>query len=74
MIKTDVKGLLKDQRTGAVSNQNYSELETYRMNVERAKQIKQLQNDVNSLRREFAEIRSCFNKLFAERENTKCQD
>lgn len=73
-MKTDAGGFVKDESTGVISNQNYNDLEIYKMNRERVKQMQQMMRDINMLKTEMDEIKRFMLNQTNKRENCGCQE
>lgn len=61
--KTNINGLVKDTDTNVILNDNMSEYQLYLQNKNRVKQTKSIQNDIDNLKKEFAEIKSMFKQI-----------
>lgn len=67
--KTNINGLVKDTDTNVILNDNMSEYQLYLQNKNRVKQTKSIQNDIDNLKKEFAEIKSMFKQILNGKTN-----
>lgn len=63
LLKTNVPGFLKDPETGVVINNNYNELEAHYMARQKAKELAEVKNNVDELKRNFNEIKTMLRQI-----------
>jgi len=61
--KTNVEGLIKDTENNVILNTNMSEYQLYLQNKLKVKQSKNIQQDIDNLKKEFSEIKSMLQEL-----------
>jgi serine/threonine-protein kinase RIO1 len=66
MHKTNAEGYSKDLNSGVVVNTNNRDYSAYIQERERIKQMRDVQNEITWLKKEFAELRELF-KEFCEK-------
>lgn len=69
-LKTNAEGYNKDLNSGVVSNQNQNEYNVYIQNRERSKQMRNIQSDIDWLKKEFHEIRNILKEI-SEKNNVQ---
>lgn len=61
--KTNVEGLVKDTENNVILNTNMSEYQLYLQNKLKVKQSKNIQQDIDNLKKEFCEIKNMLQEL-----------
>jgi restriction endonuclease S subunit len=71
LVPTEVPGLFRDTKTGAIINKNVSELNQYRANLDQAIEQEKIKTKLETLDDDIREIKSLL-KLMVQSRNGNC--
>ena len=66
-VKTDVNGLVRDVKTGAIINTNDAQLAAYRAKAARFREEENTKEELNNIKSEMSEIKALLLQVLADK-------